>query len=101
MSTMNLPEEYLKERFDMIVRLELGAQRGPKSVAAIQAEVKQLRSILEDKMKVKYVMTGEELKDFIVKHFDTTYEVDHIDFIMCKDVNEDPYLTCVEINCNI
>ncbi len=96
---MNLPEEYLKERFDMIVRLELGAQRGPKSVAAIQAEVKQLRSILEDKMRVKYMMNVDELREFIIKHFETTYEIDEIKFETRKDVNEDPYLESVEINC--
>ena len=96
---MNLPDGYLKERFDMIVRLELGAQRGPKLVAAIQAEVKQLRSILEDKMKVKYVMSVDELRDFIAAHLETDHEIGTIDFITNKDVNEDPYLERVEITC--
>ena len=96
---MNLPDEYLKERFEMIERLELGAQRGPKSVPAIQAEVKQLRSILEDKMKVKYSMSKEELERFIISFFETDHEILDIEFICFKDVNDQPYLDRVEINC--
>ena len=96
---MSLGPEYVKERFEMVKRLELGPQRGPKSVSAIKAEVKQLRSILEDNMKVKYSMSKEELERFIISFFETDHEILDIDFICFKDVNDQPYLDRVEINC--
>ncbi len=96
---MNLPDEYLKERLEMVKKLELGPQRGPKSLSAIKAEVKQLRSILEDKMKVKYIMNYLELEEFIRKHFETDHELVDIELIIFKDINDTPYLERVEINC--
>jgi hypothetical protein len=44
----DLPKEYLQECLKMIEKLELGAQRGPKSLAAVKAEVSQTRQILDE-----------------------------------------------------
>lgn len=71
---MNLPEEYLKERFEMILRLE-------------------------GKMKVRYTMTKEELETLIIENLQTDSQIETIEFIITKDSNGTPYLSTVEIHC--
>jgi hypothetical protein len=72
---MNLPPEYLCDRFEMIKRLE------------------------ESSMKVKYTITKQELEEMIIENLSTEHEINDIDFVCLFDNNHIPYLERVEINC--